>query len=264
MATLSWSSKEFKIKNSNQDDHEHHTNQSSDNMKTIDVCLSPELMHLYEVQDRTVVVVDILRATSCMVTAFAHGVESITPVANLEECRKMKTKGFVISGERDGKKVDGFDKGNSPFEYMNDQVRGLKLAFTTTNGTQAIEKAKGAKEVIIGSFLNLTSVVRYLLLGENNVLIVCAGWKGRVNLEDTLFAGAVVEKLKDYLGPDCDAPLAAQHLYNMAKNDMVKFLSESSHVRRLNRLNVHKDIEFCVTPDQYKALPKLERGVLVI
>jgi 2-phosphosulfolactate phosphatase len=233
-------------------------------MKTIDVCLSPELMHLYEVRNRTVVVVDILRATSCMVTAFAHGVESITPVANLEECRKMKTKGFVISGERDGKKVDGFDKGNSPFEYLGDQVKGLKIAFTTTNGTQAIEKAKEAKEVIIGSFLNLTAVAKYLLLGENNALIVCAGWKGRVNLEDTLFAGALVEKLKEYLGPDCDAPLAAQHLYNVAKNDMVSFLNASSHVRRLNKLNIHDDIKFCVTPDQYKVLPKLKGDKLIL
>lgn len=233
-------------------------------MKTIDVCLSPELMHLYDVRDRTVVVVDILRATSCMVTAFAHGVESITPVANLEQCRKMKTQGYVISGERDGKKVEGFDKGNSPFEYLGDQVKGLKVAFTTTNGTQAIEKSKEAKEVIIGAFLNLNTVAKYLLLGENNALIVCAGWKGRVNLEDTLFAGALVERLKEYLGPDCDAPLAAQHLYNLAKNDMVSFLNASSHVRRLNRLNIHDDIKFCVTPDQYKVLPKLKNGVLVV
>ena len=232
-------------------------------MKTIDVCLSPELMHLYDVRDKTVVVVDILRATSCMVTAFAHGVESITPVASLEECRNMKTKGYIISGERDGKKVEGFDKGNSPFEYVGDQVRGLKLAFTTTNGTQAIEKAKDAQEVIIGSFLNLTTVAKYLLLCENNALIVCAGWKGRVNLEDTLFAGALVEKLKEYLGPDCDAPLAAQYLYNVAKNDMVSFLNTSSHVRRLNKLNIHDDIKFCVTPDQYKVLPKLKNGILL-
>jgi 2-phosphosulfolactate phosphatase len=233
-------------------------------MKTIDVCLSPELMHLYDVRDRTVVVVDVLRATSSMVTALAHGVESITPVANLEECRKLKTKGYVISGERDGKKVEGFDKGNSPFEYQSDDIRGLKIAFTTTNGTQAIEKSKEAREVIIGAFLNLTAVAKYLLLGENNALIVCAGWKGRVNLEDTLFAGALVEKLKEYLGPDCDAPLAAQHLYNLAKNDMVGFLNASSHVRRLNKLNIHDDIKFCVTPDQYKVLPKLKNGVLVV
>ncbi len=233
-------------------------------MKSIDVCLSPELMHLYDLKDRTVVVVDILRATSCMVTAFAHGVESITPFANLDDCRQMKFKGYITSGERDGKKVEGFDKGNSPFEYMGEQVRGMKIAFTTTNGTQAIEKSKAAKEVIIGSFLNLNSVAKYLLLGEHNVLVVCAGWKGKVNLEDTLFAGALVEKLKDYLGPDCDAPLAAQHLYNIASQDMVSFLNASSHVKRLNKLNIHKDIEFCLTSDQYQVLPKLKGSTLVL
>lgn len=231
-------------------------------MKTIDVCLSPELMHLYKVEDRTVVVVDILRATSCMVTAFAHGVQSITPFANLDECRAMKKQGFITSGERDGKKVEGFDKGNSPFEYMSD-IKEKKIAFTTTNGTLAIEKAKGANRIIIGSFLNLSSVVKYLLFGENSVLVVCAGWKGKVNLEDTLLAGAIVEKLKNHIEPDCDAPLAAQHLYNTAKEDMVGFLSNSSHVKRLNRLNIHKDIEYCLTPDQYQVIPRMERGVLL-
>lgn len=232
-------------------------------MKTIDVCLSPELMHLYDVRDRTVVVVDILRATSCMVTAFAHGVDHIIPFADLDQCRAMSAKGYITSGERNGEKVEGFQKGNSPFEYMGDSVRGKKIAFTTTNGTQAIEKAKGAKEIIIGSFLNLGMVAKHLLLSENNILIVCAAWKGKVNLEDTLFAGAVVEKLKDYLGPDCDAPLAAQHLYNLAKSDMVGFLSNSSHVKRLNRLNVIEDIKFCVTPDQYAVLPRMKDGKLV-
>ena len=231
-------------------------------MKTIDVCLSPDLMHLYKIEDRTVVVVDILRATSCMVTAFAHEVESITPFANLDMCREMRGQGYITSGERDGKMVDGFDKGNSPFEYMGDQVRGKRIAFTTTNGTQAIEKSKGAKEVIIGSFLNLSAVAKHLLFSDNNILVVCAGWKGKVNLEDTLFAGAVVEKLKDYVQPDCDSPLAAQHLYNLAKGDMVKFMSNSSHVKRLNRLNVIKDIEFCLTTDQYKVLPKLKGHIL--
>lgn len=232
-------------------------------MKTIDVCLSPELMHLYTVQDKTVVVVDVLRATSCMTTAFAHGIESITPFAKLEDCLAMKSKGHFTAGERDGKKVDGFDLGNSPFEYMNPGLKGKKIAFTTTNGTQAIEKSKGAKEVIVGSFLNLSSVVRHLLFGKNNILIVCAGWKGKVNLEDTLFAGAVVDKLKDFIEPDCDAPLAAQHLYNLAKEDMVKFLSTSSHVKRLAKLNITKDIEFCLTPDQYQVVPVLKNGILV-
>src|SRR5882757_4175573 len=108
-------------------------------MRSIDVCVSPELMHLYDVQNRTVVVVDILRATSCMVTAFAHGATSITPFANLDECRDMKAKGYITSGERNGEKMPGFDKGNSPFEYAGDQVKGQRIAFTTTNGTQAID-----------------------------------------------------------------------------------------------------------------------------
>ena len=231
-------------------------------MKSIDVCLSPELMHLYDLQDRTVVVVDILRATSCMVTAFAHGVQSITPLADLNACRALKKNGFITSGELDGKKVEGFDKGNSPFEYMGPDIKAKKIAFTTTNGTQAIEKANGAKKIIIGSFLNLSSVVKYLLFGENNVLIVCAGWKGKVNLEDTLFAGAIMEKLKNHIEPDCDAPLAAQHLYNLAKDNMVKFLSNSSHVKRLNRLNIQKDIDYCLTPDQYQVVPYMVQGIL--
>src|SRR5688572_30244568 len=164
-------------------------------MKTIDVCLSPDLMHLYDVRDKTVVVIDILRATSCMTTAFAHGINSITPFAQLEDCLAMKAKGYFTAGERDGKKVDGFDLGNSPFEYQSPHLKGQKIAFTTTNGTQAIVKSLGAREVIIGSFLNLSAVADHLKNSTENILVVCSGWKGRVNLEDTLFAGAVVDKL---------------------------------------------------------------------
>jgi 2-phosphosulfolactate phosphatase len=233
-------------------------------VKTIDVCLSPDLMHLYNVQDRTVVVVDILRATSCMTTAFAHGIATIKPFAKLDDCLAMKSQGYFTAGERDGKKVEGVDLGNSPFEYMGEKLKGQNIAFTTTNGTQAIAKSDGAKEIIIGSFLNISTVADYLRNGTNNVLVVCAGWKGKVNLEDTLFAGALVELLKDSIEPDCDAPLMAQHLYNQAKHDMVGFLQNSSHVKRLARLNIHKDIAFCLTPDRYSILPVLINGELVL
>ena len=233
-------------------------------MKTIDVCLSPELMHLYDARDRTIVVVDVLRATSCMVTAFAHGAQTITPYSDLKECKATKSTGYITAGERDGKKIEGFDKGNSPFEYMGADIRGKKIAFTTTNGTEAIHKAKGAKKVVLGSFLNLTSVVKDLLSGQSSILIVCAGWKGRINLEDTLFAGAIVEKLKNHVELDCDAPLAAQHLYNVARHDMLTFLGDSSHVKRLARLNIHKDIAFCLKEDEYEVVPRLAGEVLVL
>jgi 2-phosphosulfolactate phosphatase len=232
-------------------------------MRSIHVCLSPDLTHLYDLSDKTVVVVDILRATSCMTTAFAHGIAAIRPMANLEECRELKTQGYITSGERNGEKVEGFDKGNSPFEYMGPDMRGRKIAFTTTNGTQAIEKSKNARELLIGSFLNLSAVVDHLKTSSNAALIVCAGWKGRVNLEDTLFAGAVLDALKnDFEIPD-DAELIARQLYQQTKDNMVEFLGQSSHVKRLNRLNIHKDIAFCLTSDQYNVLPRLVGDELI-
>ena len=232
-------------------------------MKTIDVCLTPDLMHLYDVKSRIVVVVDIFRATSCMTTAFAHGVDAIIPVAKLEDCLALKSTDTYTAGERDGKKVDGFDLGNSPFEYMSSDLKGKKIAFTTTNGTQAIVKSLPAKQIIVGSFLNISAVSDFLAQTHDSVLVVCAGWKGKFNLEDTLFAGALVENLKGYAEPDCDAPLAAAHLYSMAKHDMRGFLNNSSHVKRLARLGITRDIDFCLTRDQYDAVPLLKNGVLV-
>jgi 2-phosphosulfolactate phosphatase len=231
-------------------------------MRTIDVCLSPDMMHLYPVIDHAVVVVDILRATSCMTTAFAHGIDAIAPFASLEDCLAMKVNGFYTAGERDGKKVEGFDFGNSPFEYQDPNLKGAKIAFTTTNGTQAIVKSLGASEIIIGSFLNLTAVANHLKTLPHNILVVCAGWKGKFNLEDTLFAGALVEKLKGEVFPACDAPLAAQALYKHAKDNMEEFLSTSSHVKRLAKLNIHKDITFCLTEDTYSVVPILRDNVL--
>ena len=229
-------------------------------MKNIDVCLSPELMHLYKTDDRTVVVVDILRATSCITTAFAHGIQSITPFASLEDCRAMKKQGYFTSGERDGKKVEGFDLGNSPFEYMEEKLKGKKIAFTTTNGTQAIAKSIGAKEILIGSFLNLTAVAEHVRQGSDDVLVVCAGWKGRFNLEDTLFAGALIEALEGHVELECDAPQASLQIYQQAKPNLIEFLQEASHVKRLANLNIFEDIKFCLTIDKYHVVPIFVSG----
>jgi 2-phosphosulfolactate phosphatase len=167
-------------------------------MKNIDVCLSPDLLHLHKINNSIVVVTDIFRATSCMVTGFAYGVKSIIPVATVEECKNLQNVGYVAAAERDAQKVEGFDLDNSPFSYMDERLIGGKIAMTTTNGTLSISKAKtDAVKVIVGAFLNLAAVVNHLKNQPYDVLVLCAGWKGRPNLEDTLFAGAVVEALKD-------------------------------------------------------------------
>lgn len=231
---------------------------------SIEVCLSPDLLHLYEVAGKTVVVADILRATSCMVTAFGNGAASIRPFGDLEDCKKAAVQGYETSGERNGVKVEGFDRGNSPFEYLGADIRGKKIAFTTTNGTQAIEKSKAAKHLVIGAFLNLSEIASEVIRLNKDLLVVCAGWKGRFNLEDTLFAGALAKKIKEHFSCSDDATLAAISLYEEARQDMVGFLNRSSHVQRLNRLNVHDDMAFCVQEDAYPVVPFLKGDHLTI
>ncbi|MDN5203445.1 2-phosphosulfolactate phosphatase [Fulvivirgaceae bacterium BMA10] len=232
-------------------------------MKNIDVCLSPDLIHLYDLRDKTAVVVDILRATSCMTAGFANEVQHIVPFAKLEECKKMRDQGYLIAGERNGQKVDGFDLGNSPFDYMDQSVKGKSIAVTTTNGTLAISKSLDASKVVIASFLNKTAIANYLRGVEKDIVVVCAGWKGKFNLEDTLFAGALVESLKDFARPSCDAPMAAQALYNQAKDDLYDFLKDSSHAQRLQKFNVTEDIKFCLQEDKFEVVPVLNGKEIV-
>lgn len=226
-------------------------------MNKIDVCLSPESIHLYDLNDKIVVVADVLRATSCMVAGIANGVAAIRPFANLEACKAMKEHGYFIAGERDGKKVEGFDLGNSPFDYRQPHLQGEKIAVTTTNGTVAIEKSQHAGMVVIGAFLNKKALTEFLLEKAEDTLILCAGWKGKFNLEDTLFAGAMVEALQDHFQPSCDAPLAAKALYHEAKNDLSSYLQGSSHIQRLQRLDIGHDITYCLQQNQLDCVPVL-------
>ncbi|MFN3316639.1 MAG: 2-phosphosulfolactate phosphatase [Raineya sp.] len=231
--------------------------------KNIDVCLSPELLHLYQLEGTIVVVTDILRATSCMVTALACGVKAIVPVREVEECKKMKNLGYIIAAERDGKKVEGFDLGNSPFSYMHESLKNKTIALTTTNGTQAIKLSESAEEILVGAFLNLESMANYLKNQNNNVLVVCAGWKGKVNMEDTLFAGALVEQLAGSFSVTNDAALMAKILYQTNKSRLLEVLWQCSHVQRLKNLGIEKDIEFCLQHNIYEVLPKMQNGQLV-
>src|ERR1700743_3062050 len=167
-------------------------------MTQLNVCLSPSLIPLYKVEDYVVVIIDIFRATSSICYGIENGAEAIIPVSEVEECAAYREKGFdyLLAAEREGKVVDGFDFGNSPFSYTKEKVAGKTIVLTTTNGTHALHLSRSAKKIVIGSFLNLTSLCNWLKTQNENILMVCAGWKNNFNLEDTLFAGAVVEQLK--------------------------------------------------------------------
>lgn len=232
-------------------------------MKNIDVCLTPELLHQYELENKIVVVVDILRATSCMVSGLANGVSEIVPVATLEECKALQESGYLAAAERNGSKASGFDMGNSPFEYLDEKVKGEKVAVTTTNGTLAIHKSLAAKEILIGAFLNLNALADYLRSKEEDIIVLCAGWKGKFNLEDTLFAGALCHNLKAEFEFACDAPLAAEAMYLAARDDMMSYMENSSHAKRLAKLNVTEDIAYCIQESIYKVIPFLSGDTLI-
>jgi 2-phosphosulfolactate phosphatase len=232
-------------------------------MKKIEVCLSPELIHLFELKGKTVVVVDILRATSCMTTAFAHGIEAMKPVATLEECKELKNSGYFIAAERGGQKVEGFDIGNSPFSYMDVKLKGEKVAVTTTNGTLAITKSMSANNILIGSFLNIKAVAEEVVTLDQDLVIHCAGWQGSVNAEDTLFAGALIDLLPENFEISTDDASLAQALFQRHSANLLDYVSQSAHAQRLKNFGIMKDIEFCMEVDKYEIVPYLKDGEII-
>ena len=229
-----------------------------EHMKKIDICLIPELIHQYDLASSVVVVIDILRATSSITTGIALGVRAIRPVETLGQCRELKLQGHIGAAERGGKRVGGFDIGNSPYDFMNPELEDTKIAMTTTNGTNTLRKSKGALQVVIGSFLNFSALLAYLERLPCDLLLHCAGWKGKLSLEDTLFAGAIVFGLKKMFEYDSDVPLMASNFYKTAKSDLKSVIGESSHGSRLMKLGMEKDIDFCLKFDEYKVIPILK------
>jgi 2-phosphosulfolactate phosphatase len=233
--------------------------------KHIEVCFSPYLYELHKNDYEIIVVIDVLRATSAICTAFDYGVKSIIPVDSIEIAREYQKKGYLVGAERQGKIVEGFDFGNSPFSYMNDNIKGQDVVLTTTNGTKAIHLAKDANQVVIGSLLNLDALCKWLEKQHKNTLCLCSGWQNKFNLEDTICAGAISDYLintGNFIS-DEDSSIAAKYLYLSAKDNYLGFLKSSSHRRRLQNLNLNEDIKYCLTPNISQAIPILYEDKLV-
>jgi 2-phosphosulfolactate phosphatase len=230
----------------------------------INVCLTPALIPLFDVEDYVVVIIDIFRATTSICYGIENGAEAIIPVSQVEECiaYQQKHPDYLLAAERNGEVVEGFDFGNSPFSYTQDKVAGKTIVLTTTNGTHALHLSRKAKKVIIGSFLNLSAVCDWLKTQQDNILLVCAGWKNNFNLEDTIYAGAIAEQLKDTFTID-DAAIAANDLYLLAKDDLAGYLKKTSHSERLKQLGIEADIAFCLQVDTATAIPALDGEKLV-
>ncbi len=231
--------------------------------RNLEVCLTPALLHLHDFSESIVVVIDIFRATSSICYGIENGAEAIIPVASIEACESYRHSDFLLAAERNGEVVEGFDFGNSPFSYVKGKVAGKTIVLTTTNGTHAINMSRGASKIVIGSFLNLAALCDWLKMQPNDILLLCSGWKDKVNLEDTLFAGGVVHYLREENYALDDAGIASEDLYIMAKDDLNSYLKKTSHSERLKKLGIEEDIKFCLNLNITKEIPVLDGERLI-
>jgi 2-phosphosulfolactate phosphatase len=228
--------------------------------------LSPRLLDLRHLQNCLVVIIDVFRATSTIATALSNGAVKVIPVADVEECKRMgKELNAITAGERDGKVIEGLQYGNSPAEYPREFINGKTLVLTTTNGTKLLHMAldKGADEIVTGSFPNLSAVCNHLKKTGKHVVLGCSGWKDLFNLEDTLFAGAVINEVKDHFTIHCDSSLMAEEMFLSHKNDRYDFIRKTTHWHRLASYGLEKDLEYCVTNDVANVLPFYKNGALI-
>ena len=227
--------------------------------KNIEVCFSPALFHHFRNTEAIAVIVDILRATSAIVTAFDNGVEQIIPVGTIEEARVLKEKGFMVAAERDGLVRDFADFGNSPFNFTRERVAGQTIVYSTTNGTQAIHVAQDCHQVLIGAYLNFTALKDWLIKQQRDVIFLCAGWKSKFNLEDTLFAGALGGELisSGKFETICDSTNASIDLYGHASQDMMKYIDKAAQRSRLRNNKLDDVIDYCHTFDLTRVIPVL-------
>jgi 2-phosphosulfolactate phosphatase len=235
-------------------------------MAKIEVCLSPALLHLYDISASNVVVIDVFRATSTIAAALSNGAKEIIPVDSVAECIAIgeATPNSITAGERDGKVAEGLQHGNSPSEYPKEFIDGKTLVLTTTNGTRLLHMCTNSKQILSGSFLNLGATAKYLLDQGDDVMLACASWKDRFNLEDTLYAGAILEQLAGYFTVECDSARAALQLWLGAKNILSDYIQHTSHYKRLSAYGLQEDMQYCCKIDAHNVLVKYVDGKLVV
>ncbi len=236
-------------------------------MNTVEVCFSPMLYDSKLTKDNFItVIVDILRATTSICAALGYGIKSIIPAGGIEAAREYKMKGYLVACERNGHVLDFADMGNSPSDFFDKNYKNQTIVFSTTNGTRAAGMAGDAKKIVAGAFINLSVLTEWLVAQNKNVVIFCAAWKNLFNLEDSVFAGALTEKLlqSGQFETECDSAKASLDLWSIAGNDLAVYLSKSSHRNRLRHLVSEEDYRYTINIDSTRIVPVLNNGVFEI
>ena len=234
----------------------------------IELSLTPALYPFRSIREHhTTLAVDILRATTSICAAFQAGAEVVVPLDSLGDLERYRSLGFIRAAERGGKKVEGAEWGNSPTEYMASDLHGKRLAYSTTNGTVSILKGSDAERTLVGAFANISALTQRLVDQPQDLVILCSGWKNDFSIEDTLFAGALCQRLIDsgIYSTNHDAVFMAISLWRQCEGDPYGYsLRYASHVQRLIGFGAESDIEFAFRPDTCPLVPQLLDGRLVV
>jgi 2-phosphosulfolactate phosphatase len=237
----------------------------------IDIQLIPTSPRSNSLFNRTVVVIDVLRATSVMVHAMLQGALEIIPVASVDEAFQMAKdfprSSILLGGERESRKVQGFDLGNSPKEYVAERVKGKKLILTTTNGTKAFHVVSSGKEILAGSFFNIGAVAQRCLESNRDLFIFPSGDEGEFSLEDTICGGMLIDlitKKGQKPIPLTDASYAAQILYKRFETNLLEAFHLSRHGKELTDRGFEDDLAYCAQIDITDIVPIFRDGVIRI
>ncbi len=227
----------------------------------VEVYLSGYHVDEDDVRDKTVVVIDVLRTSTTAAAALHNGARAVVPAADMAEAGKIAANldptSYTLGGERSGLKIEGYRFGNSPLEYTRDTIGGKTLILNTTNGTPTIRRCRHAANLVIGGFVNLRLVADFLRDDGHDVVIVCAGWRSRVSLEDTLCAGMLLHELWGGFEPSgtSDTGHIAFTLFTNEEADIPGALRRSTHGRRLMAMGRADDVAFCASVDTVPVLP---------
>ena len=237
-------------------------------MQKIETILTPALFPFRTMNDTHICVVnDILRATTSICTAISNGAKAIIPVRTIEQAKEYKEKGYLVAGERIEKTFPFADWGNSALEFTKERVCGNEIVHSTTNGTVAISIASegNPQEIVIGAFCNLSCLSDYLVAKGKDVQIFCSGWKNTPALEDTVFAGALAEKLlqSGKFENKNDSTNLALALWREAKSDLRAYMEKASHIHRLRKYHMDDVFDYTFQIDTCNVVPKLEQNKIV-
>jgi 2-phosphosulfolactate phosphatase len=233
----------------------------------IDCHFTPSPVDELALRERTVVVIDVLRASSTIITALANGAREVIPASTVEAAMKIAGNlgpdQALLGGERNGRTIPGFDLGNSPAEYVASRVQGKSIIFSSTNGSQAMVKARYAAELVIGAFLNMAEVAAFVRERSKDFVVLCSGRNGGFSLEDTVCAGMLIARVAEELDPVLsDSAVAAMSLYRSLGRGILKMMRGSDHGRYLEEIGFGGDIRYCAGVDTLPVVPLLEGNVL--